>query len=208
MREAPPTPRTGVSGVLLAAGAGRRAGGPKALRRDPDGTSWLARGVRVLLAGGCADVLVVLGCGSAEAQALLTAELAKEVRLRTVEAPDWSQGLSASLRAGLAAASATDSSAVLVHLVDLPDVTAAVVARVLSAAPGGPAALARARYRGRPGHPVLIGADHLAPLVAQLAAPEPGAADAGARSYLAGQAALLLVECGDLASGQDRDGLD
>ena len=31
-------------GLLLAAGEGRRFGGPKALARDADGTSWLLRG--------------------------------------------------------------------------------------------------------------------------------------------------------------------
>ena len=48
--------------MLLAAGAGRRAGGPKALRIDSDGTSWLLRSIAVLRDGGCAAVVVVLGC--------------------------------------------------------------------------------------------------------------------------------------------------
>ena len=34
-----------ILGVLLAAGAGRRAGGPTALRVDADGTSWLERSI-------------------------------------------------------------------------------------------------------------------------------------------------------------------
>ena len=34
-----------VVGLLLAAGAGERFGGPKALARDGDGTSWLLRSV-------------------------------------------------------------------------------------------------------------------------------------------------------------------
>ncbi|HEY6683600.1 MAG TPA: NTP transferase domain-containing protein, partial [Propionibacteriaceae bacterium] len=50
-----------IIGVLLAAGAGRRAGGPKALRVDPDGTSWLLRSITVLREGGCDAVVVVLG---------------------------------------------------------------------------------------------------------------------------------------------------
>ena len=37
-----------VAGVLLAAGGGSRMGQPKALVHDPDGTSWLQRGVAVL----------------------------------------------------------------------------------------------------------------------------------------------------------------
>jgi CTP:molybdopterin cytidylyltransferase MocA len=205
--QAPPPPSR-ITGLLVAAGGGRRAGGPKALRRDADGTSWLVRSVLVLLDGGCDDVLVVVGSAGAEATALLRVELATEAGWRTVEAPGWSEGLSTSLRTGLTALLAEDQAAVLVHLVDLPDVTAEVVSRLLSAAPPGPATLARAAYRGRPGHPVLIGASHLAPLTAELAAAPPDVADTGARGYLAGQPAVLLVECGDLASGQDRDGLD
>ena len=72
---------------------------------------------------------------------------------------------------------------------------------MLAAAPPGPATLARAGYQGRPGHPVLIGAGHLAPLTAELAAAGPDATDTGARRYLARQAAVLLVECGDVRPG-------
>ncbi len=191
-----------MTGVLLAAGAGRRAGGPKALRRDGDGVSWLVRSAQVLLEGGCSQVVVVLGCAAAEARTRLRDDDAMADRLAVVEAPDWAEGMSRSLQAGLGVvAGSTD---VLVHLVDLPDVTVGVVRRVLALASTGSAVLARAGYSGRPGHPVLIGADHLAPLLAELER-EPG--DAGARAYLSRREAVL-VECGDLASGQDQDGLD
>src|SRR4029450_10937586 len=46
-----------------------------------------------------------------------------------VEAADWAEGMGASLRTGLAALP-PDVDAVLVHLVDLPGVTAAAVARL------------------------------------------------------------------------------
>ena len=84
--------------------------------------------------------------------------------------------MGASLRAGLLAVGDTD--AVLVSLVDLPDVGAPVVARVLAAGTGR-AVLARAAYDGEAGHPVLLGGDHLAPLVATLRG------DVGAKPYLA-----------------------
>ena len=45
---------------MLAAGAGTRAGGPKALRRDADGVPWLHLAVAALRGGGCDPVLVVL----------------------------------------------------------------------------------------------------------------------------------------------------
>ena len=179
-----------VRGLLLAAGAGRRMGGPKALRHDDDGTSWLLRAVHSLLP--CDGVTVVLGAGASQA----ARKLPPSVDL--VLAPDWESGMGASLRAGLAALESTDVDAVLVSLVDLPDVSAEVVARVLAATDPGPASLARATYDGVPGHPVLIGRDHWA------AAAAAAVGDRGARDLLE-HGAVDLVECGDLASGLDVD---
>ncbi len=157
----------------------------------------MRRGVEVLLDGGCARVLVVVGAAGDEVAALLDEPgRAGRDAVRVVHCVDWAAGLSASLRAGLGAATADVH---LVHLVDLPDVGASVVRRVLEH--GGPTrdALSRATYDGRPGHPVLIGADHVAPLLATLDG------DRGARAYLDRHGALA-VECGDLATGVDEDG--
>ena len=86
----------------------------------------------------------------------------------------------------------------MVHLVDLPDVTAEVVRRVLDSCPDYGPALARACYAGTPGHPVLIGSAHLVAVASAVGG------DAGARAYLERHAAYC-VECGDLATGADRD---
>lgn len=179
-------------GLLLAAGAGRRMGKPKALVSD-----WLARSVGVLRDGGCEAVTVVLGAEAPAALALLEQQLDDVRGLHAVVAEDWRSGQSASLRAGLAALTYTHADAVLVHLVDLPDIGADVVRRVLAAGTG-PQALARAAYDGAPGHPVLIGRSHWVPLGAELRG------DEGARSYLSAHGAEL-VECGDLATGRDID---
>jgi CTP:molybdopterin cytidylyltransferase MocA len=188
-----------IVGVLLAAGAGRRAGGPKALRVDADGTSWLLRSIAVLCDGGCDAVIVVLGCQAARARnVLVKSRIVEDPMITVVEAPDWEQGMGSSLRSGLLAARSAPWRAVLVHLVDLPDVTAQVVRRLIRQAPPGTASLARATYGGRPGHPVLIGRDHLESIMASLTG------DSGAKGYLAHHGAHS-VECGDLASGQDHD---
>ena len=182
-----------VAGLLLAAGAGRRMGRPKALLDDPTGGTYLERGVRVLRASGCGPVVVVLGAGAGEARAL--AEGADLV----VEAEGWADGQSASLRAGLEAVAAGPAEAVLVLLVDLPDVGADVVRRVCDATSGdGAAALGRATYGGVPGHPVVLGRDHWPGVLGLLAG------DRGARDYLAAHP-HTLVECGDLATGADTD---
>lgn len=184
-----------IHGLLLAAGAGTRMGGPKALVHDAQG-SWLVRGVRTLRAGGCDRVTVVLGASAAEAAALLDAEDDSE-DVTVVVADDWAAGMSASLRAGLVALVDPAPAAAVVTLVDLPDVGPDVLARVLAGAVDT-GTLRRASYDGRPGHPVLLGRDHWAGVTAA------ATGDRGARDYLATHD-VDLVECGDLATGRDVD---
>jgi CTP:molybdopterin cytidylyltransferase MocA len=167
-------------------------GRPKALVRDADGTSWLQHAVGVLQDGGCDGVTVVLGARADEAVRFLDG-----LGVDVVLAHDWADGMSASLRSGLESLKSSDSEAAVVSLVDLPDLTAAVVRRVLSEREGDEA-LARASYHGRPGHPVLMGRAHWAGVV------QSASGDAGARDYLADHD-TALVECGDLASGVDVD---
>ena len=181
-----------VDGLLLAAGAGSRMGTPKALVRGADGEPWLVRAVRALADGGCDQVTVVLGASAEEALPLLEGTGAT-----AVVAADWADGMSASLRAGLAAADGTDADAVVVTLVDVPDVGADVVRRLLDPAPTT-GTLRRACYEGRVGHPVVIGRDHWAGVATETDG------DRGARGYLAAHG-VELVECADLASGRDVD---
>jgi CTP:molybdopterin cytidylyltransferase MocA len=173
------------TGMLLAAGAGRRMGRPKAL---VDG--WLARAVGSL--AECDDVVVVLGAAAHEARRLLG-----EHDVTIVIAPDWEEGMGASLRTGLRYLEHGEATRCLVTLVDLPDVTAAVVRRLLGR-PDTADVLARATYDGRPGHPVLLGRSHWPGVV------ESATGDRGARDYL-GTHDVEPVECGDLATGLDVD---
>ncbi len=165
-----------VTGIVLAAGAGTRAGGPKALR-----PGWLATACATLLEGGCDTVVVVLGAAP-------DAPLHDDARVSAVIAADWEQGMSHSLRAGLDAAS---GDAAAISLVDLPALPAEVVRRVLGAA--GP--LRQAVFAGRPGHPVYIERAHWG---------LPLAGDRGAREYLVAHG-VTEVECSDLWDGADVD---
>nr|WP_255523664.1 nucleotidyltransferase family protein [Terrabacter sp. MAHUQ-38] len=124
-----------VRGLVLAAGEGRRMGGPKALlRQHPDDPTLVERAVAMLHAGGCAGVTVVVGAAAEEVATIVTA-LGRDVDV--VTCPDWDEGMGASLRAGLTALARSTHEgegcvdAVLVTLVDLPDLTPEVVARVL-----------------------------------------------------------------------------
>ncbi|MEH3132456.1 MAG: nucleotidyltransferase family protein [Mycolicibacterium neoaurum] len=174
------------AGVVLAAGAGTRFGMPKVLAAEG---AWLAGAVTALHDGGCGEVFVVLGAARTHVPA----------PAHTVLAQDWAQGLSASLRAGLAAASRYDVDHVVISLVDTPDIGADVVRRVLAAAAGSTSGLARAVFAGRPGHPVVIAQRHWPALIEQLAG------DVGAGPFLRSRDDVVEVECGDLATGADID---
>ena len=189
-----------VAGLLLAAGAGRRMGTPKALLRDERDVPYVDRALGRLLDGGCDLVTVVLGAAADEVRAILDEDgWCVDPAVDVVVAEDWAEGMGASLRAGLSALAAgrDDVTTALVSLVDLPDVDEAVVARVL-AVDDRSDCLARASYDGVPGHPVLLGRDHWAGVV------ETATGDRGARDYLRDRD-VLTVECGDLATGRDVD---
>lgn len=181
-----------VAGLVLAAGAGRRMGAPKALARDADGTAWVVRAVHALTDGGCEPVLVVVGAAAAQ----VMAELAGQP-VEVVEAIDWQEGMGASLRAGLTAlARHGGTAAALIVPVDVPSLSQDVVRR--TAVGAGPDSLVRAVYHGSPGHPVLIGRDHWAEVAAS------AVGDKGARAYLATHPPYE-IECADLADGADVD---
>lgn len=172
------------AGLLLAAGAGRRMGRPKALVEG-----WLPRAVASL--AGCDHVVVVLGAEAGAARALVPPGV------EVVVAEDWDAGMGASLRVGLRHLKETTATRCVVTLVDLPDVGAPVVDRLLGW-PADPEVLARAAYDGTPGHPVLLGRDHWAGVAAT------AEGDQGAKAYLRDRE-VVLVECGDLATGRDQD---
>ncbi|MEV0901789.1 nucleotidyltransferase family protein [Actinoplanes sp. NPDC049802] len=178
-----------IAGLLLAAGAGRRYGMPKAL--VPHGSGLLVQhAAGVLRAAGCDRVLVVLGAAADEVRA------AAPDLPETVVNPDWESGMGSSLRTGLTSLSATEVTAAVVLLVDMPGVTAAAVRRVLAHA--SPAALAQGGYGDRRGHPVLLGRDHWAGVSAS------AVGDRGARDYLRAHD-VLVVPVGDVADDTDID---
>ena len=135
------------AGLLLAAGAGRRFGGPKALV-DYRGELLVHRGRRLLAEGGCDPVVIVLGA-QAE-QVMATADLDD-----CVLAIDWESGMGASLRAGLGALAQRTAAACVVALADQPLIGPGAVVRLREAHAAG-AVAAVATYAGRPRNPVLL----------------------------------------------------
>jgi nicotine blue oxidoreductase len=179
-----------VAGLLLAAGAGRRFGRPKALVRHR-GALFVEHATSVLTEAGCVPVVVVLG---ASADAVRANASLPGVSL--VDNTGWPTGMGSSLRAGLSELSASDAVAAVILPVDTPGVTPAAVARLMSNA--GKDSLARATYHGAPGHPVLIGRAHWE------AVRESATGDAGARDYLR-RHEVLEIPCEDVATGEDVD---
>ncbi len=188
---------TVTAGLVLAAGEGRRFGGPKA----PfvlDGVRLVDRAVALLRDTGCDPVLVVLGAWIGEVPDSVV-----------VVNDEWREGMGSSLRSGLAALSSYDEvDRVVVTLVDLPGLTVPAVARLLesstsSASSDAPAArevLAATTYDGVRGHPVLLGRAHWDGVR------EAATGDKGARTYLTTHKhALTLTEVADLATGTDLD---
>jgi CTP:molybdopterin cytidylyltransferase MocA len=183
---------TAVAGLVLAAGGGRRIGGPKALLRR-HGTPLVERAVQVARGGGCDPVVVVLGAAADRVRAVTDLTAAT-----VVVNPAWETGLASSLRAGLAALAKTEAAAALVLLVDTPAIGAEAVRSVV--ARGDQRALVCATYGGRRGHPMLFGRAHWAAIAAQVAG------DVGARDYLrAAGAAVVEVPCDGIADPTDVD---
>ena len=175
-------------GLVLAAGAGRRFGQPKAPFLF-QGERLVDRAVRVLHWGGCEEVWVVLG-------AWVGAVHGATVTWN----PQWQQGLGNSLCWGLAQLEqqvgphpAAPRRAVI-SLVDLPGLTTAAVRRIREE----PAALVAASYGGVQGHPVLI-AEHHWPALRKVVR-----GDRGAKQFLQ-QHRARLVALDSLADGNDLD---
>jgi len=182
--------------VLLAAGAGTRLGlGPKALLRF-QGRTLVEVLADVLLAGGCREVVAVLGADAEKVRAATDLS-----RHRVIHNPDWARGMGSSFRAGVDAAAPEDH--VLIALVDQPGLTAETVTRLLAS--HRPGRVTAAAYPGpdgklRRGHPLLLDSS----LRAEAADTATG--DAGARLFLQAHPELIdLVDCGDLSGGEDLD---
>ncbi len=184
-----------VAAIVLAAGrSSRMAPRNKLLIAARDGRAMVARVVDQALGSAARPVLVVLGHQAAAVEHALAGRA-----VRLVHAGDHGSGLSASLRAGLAALPG-DVDAALVCLGDMPLVTARTLDRLIGAYdPDEGRTIVLPTCRGERGNPVLWGRRWFADMAAITG-------DAGARSLLAGRAGHAAeVEVGEDAVLRDFD---
>lgn len=173
------TKQYSIGGILLAAGSSSRFGSDKLLHLLPDGTPMAVAAARRLNMI-CAHTIAVVRPDSDRLAELLTAE-----GIDIVVSPESIRGMGHSLAAGVRAAS--DASAWIVALADMPFISATSYQCVANALRSG-ASIAAPEHDGLRGHPVGF-AGHW---YAKLGALE---GDEGARSILANVPAADIVLC-------------
>ncbi|MGA2556068.1 MAG: nucleotidyltransferase family protein [Verrucomicrobiota bacterium] len=148
--------------IILAAGASTRLGRPKQLLPFR-GRSLLRHAAETALASSCRPVVVVLGA--------FADRLGRELSGLPVTIamnPQWQEGISSSIRAGLKALppERTGPDAVLIMLCDQPLVPAQFLDRLLAVHQSSGSGIVAAEYGGQPGVPALFSRDYFAELAA------------------------------------------
>jgi CTP:molybdopterin cytidylyltransferase MocA len=178
--------------MIIAAGGGRRLGGPEALLLQ-EGKPLVDRAVQTVREAGCEPIVVVLGAAADEVREAADLSCATVVVNRA-----WATGLGSSLRAGLKVLTGGPVEAVMVMPVDMPGVTAEAIRRV--AALPYPDVLVCATYEGLRGYPMLFGRRHWPGIVTL------SNADVGARPYLlAHKDEIVDIGCDGVADGSRVD---
>jgi CTP:molybdopterin cytidylyltransferase MocA len=144
-------PLSDIFAVILAAGAGRRMGRPKALV-ELGPTTFLERVLATARRAGVQRLAVVVA--EAEAEILRRHDL---TGVKVLHNPDPSAGPISSIRVALADPEIAAADAILVHPVDHPLVRSGTLRRLTAAFQAGGAAIVVPCVDGRGGHPTLFG---------------------------------------------------
>jgi molybdenum cofactor cytidylyltransferase len=148
-----------IAAIVLAAGRSSRMGLRNKLLEPIEGEPMIRRVVGVAVASGAAPVVVVTGH---EPQSV--AESLRGLGVSVIFNPDYANGLSTSLRSGLAALP-SGIEGVLILLGDMPAVDLDALAALMTAFTGQTAICVPVR-KGRRGNPVLWGRRYFAEMKA------------------------------------------
>lgn len=142
------TDRPRTRGVILAAGAGQRIGGPKALLRWSSDLSFLDRVASVLRDAGV-EPLAVLGAEQERVRALHSS-------LECVVHYDWPRGQLSSAKAGMAEALRLGCAALLIAPVDVPTFRPDTARTLREKALAEPDFAWMPTWKGVRGHPLVL----------------------------------------------------
>jgi molybdenum cofactor cytidylyltransferase len=149
-RSAEETVKRRVAAIVLAAGRSTRMGGPNKLLAEIGGKPLVRIAVQEALGSPARPVIVVTGHQHERVEAAL-----KGLPVTIVHNPDFADGLSTSLKAGIAALP-PDADGVIVCLGDMPQVDAALIGRLIAAFdPERGALVVVPTIEGKRGNPVV-----------------------------------------------------
>ncbi|MDQ0394010.1 molybdopterin-binding/glycosyltransferase family 2 protein [Labrys monachus] len=172
--------RPTVAAVVLAAGRSTRMGGPNKLLADYRGKPLVRHAVEAALASKASGVTVVTGHQAEDVRAALAG-----LAVAFVHNPDFAEGLSTSVRAGVGALP-PHCDAALISLADMPLVDAALIDRLIDAfEPAKGALVVLPMVDGRRGNPVIWARRFFGDLAGLQG-------DAGARQILAANADAVV----------------
>ncbi|GLQ80393.1 4-diphosphocytidyl-2C-methyl-D-erythritol kinase [Mesorhizobium huakuii] len=185
----PARSRLKVAIVLLAAGRSSRMGGPNKLMALFDGKPLVRRTAERALASKASGTIVVTGHQRERVRAALAG-----LDVTFADNPDFADGLSTSLKAGIAYLP-EDSAGAMIVLGDMPGVVSGDLDRLIDAfRRAGGNSVVRASHQGKRGNPVLL-PRALFPAIAHLEG------DTGARHLVEAEGLDVIdVEIGEGAS--------
>lgn len=153
--EAAPQQAPRVAVLVLAAGRSTRMGGPNKLLQEADGVPLVVHAVKAALSSQAVEVVVVLGHMADQVKPAIERVIGAEKRLRFVINPDFANGLSTSVRAGIASLG-KEIDAAVAQLGDMPGVNAALLDRLMAAfSPVEGRSICVPTVDGKRGNPVL-----------------------------------------------------
>lgn len=139
-----------VAAIVLAAGRGRRMGGPNKMTATVDGKPLVRIAVNAAIGSTAESVVVVTGHKADETQRALA-----DLDVQITHNADYADGLSSSLKHGIGALPA-DIDAAIVLLADMPRVDAATIDRLIAAYnPSEDMLIVVPTALGKRGNPVL-----------------------------------------------------